>query len=278
MKTVQNKIESMMLLHCAIPPSHTPSFFSQSLKQRNPFLHHIHFPTKSKAFIFPISSLATGFFDDIAQIAHNKVLIAAGASVAIGQLFKPLTSVFLYGKEFDIRAVVQAGGFPSSHSSATVASATLFGLERGFSDPIFGLTVVYAGLIMYDAQGVRREVGIHARTLNKLLHQMHANSLHSQDRDGLINSQPGLSKEPTVEDLEKSLVFQETTSLEPQQGNTHLLVKSGSKIRHTDAEEISMLAVNGLSPLKESIGHTEIEVMAGALLGFLVGLAVYNFI
>ena len=46
-----------------------------------------------------------------------KVLIAAGVSVAIGQLSKPFTSVFLYGKGFDIRAVVQAGGFPSSHSS-----------------------------------------------------------------------------------------------------------------------------------------------------------------
>lgn len=37
--------------------------------------------------------------------------------MAIGQLSKPFTSVFLYGKEFDIKAIIQAGGFPSSHSS-----------------------------------------------------------------------------------------------------------------------------------------------------------------
>jgi len=37
--------------------------------------------------------------------------------MAIGQLSKPFTSVFLYGKEFDIKALIQAGGFPSSHSS-----------------------------------------------------------------------------------------------------------------------------------------------------------------
>lgn len=249
-------------MFCAIPPS----LFTPSLKQRNPFLHHLPCPRKPKASTFRVSSLAAGFFDNVLQITHNKVLIAAGVSVAIGQLSKPFTSVFLYGKEFDVRALVQAGGFPSSHSSATVASATLFGLERGFSDPIFGLTVVYAGLIMYDAQGVRREVGIHARTLNKLLLHMQANTLSSKDRDNLINSQPGLSKPQKVE----------ATSLEPQQSNASLLVKSGSKIRKTDAEEISNSAIDSMPPLKESIGHTEIEVIAGALLGFLVALAVNN--
>ncbi|KAI5674819.1 hypothetical protein M9H77_15183 [Catharanthus roseus] len=49
----------------------------------------------------------------------------------------------------------------------TVATATTLGVERGFSDPIFGLAVVYACLIMYDAQGVRREVGNHAKALNR---------------------------------------------------------------------------------------------------------------
>ncbi|KAK7271374.1 hypothetical protein RJT34_27210 [Clitoria ternatea] len=260
-------------MFCAISPSHTSPLFTLSLNQRNSFLHPLQCTKKAKASTFRISSLVAGYFDDVAQIAQNKVLIAAGASLLIGQFSKPFTSVFLYGKEFDIRAIIQAGGFPSSHSSATVASATLFGLERGFSDPFFGLSVVYAGLIMYDAQGVRREVGIHARTLNKLLLQMHANSLHSKDRDDLINSQP-----LKVEGLEKSILSKETTSLEPQKANASLLVKPDSKIRQANGEEISKLHADGIPLLKESIGHTEIEVIAGALLGFLVGLAVYNFV
>lgn len=37
--------------------------------------------------------------------------------MVIGQISKPFTSVFLYGKEFDIKALLQPGGFPSSHSS-----------------------------------------------------------------------------------------------------------------------------------------------------------------
>ncbi|MED6160615.1 hypothetical protein PIB30_053050 [Stylosanthes scabra] len=259
------------------------------VKHSNPLFHHHHhrrqhFPKSTTLSTFRISSIgAASSFQDIAEIAQNKVLIAAGASVLIGQLSKPFSSVFLYGKDFDIKALVQAGGFPSSHSSATMACATFLGLERGFSDPIFGLTIVYAGLIMYDAQGVRREVGIHARTLNKLLRYIHIiNSISSKNNnDGLINSKTG---------FEKSILSQEaTTSLDPKQGNNNnlsLLVKQGSKLRQTEVEKLSsteteeirkLLVSDGLYPLKESIGHTEVEVIAGALLGIIVGLAVYNF-
>ncbi|GAU33280.1 hypothetical protein TSUD_279540 [Trifolium subterraneum] len=359
----------MMLLQqsnfCVIPSSQFPS-----LKQRNPLLHRqknsFNFPRKAKASTFRISSLGAGFFNDFAQIADNKdstdfhvqgglhepnleshigshepdVLIAAVVSMAIGQLSKPFTSVFLYGKEFDVKALVQAGGFPSSHSSATVACATLLGLERGLSDPIFGLALVYAGLVMYDAQdltvlrinpqfasqtirgiltmvfdlickhkstseeggggrspaavddlcsgngprgeGVRREVGIHARTMNKLLLQLHINYLHSKHKEALINSQSGSSNPPKV-GHEKSLLSQETTA------NAFVAVKSEGKIRQSDeellssdlfledAKEISKLVADGFLPLKESVGHTEVEVVAGGLLGFLVALAVYNF-
>lgn len=264
------------------------SSIPSSLKQRNPLLHKqnfpFYFPRSPNASTFRISSLG-----DIAQIAHNKVLIAAGVSMVIGQISKPFTSVFLYGKEFDIKALLQPGGFPSSHSSATVSCATFLGLERGLSDPIFGLAVVYAGLVMYDAQGVRREVGIHAKTVNKLLLQMHLNHLHSKHKDALINSHPDSSNPPKLEAHEKSLLSLEAKSLEPQQANASVLVKSGSKIKLSDEEllssdlfsedskQISKLVSDGLLQLKETVGHTEVEVIAGAFLGFLVGLAVYNF-
>lgn len=264
----------------------TPSsLFSHSLKQRNQLRLHqqlgsFRFPRKVKASTFIVSSsLGAGFFNDIAQIAQNKVLIAAGVSMAIGQFSKPFTSVFLYGKEFDVKALIQAGGFPSSHSSATVACATLLGLERGLSDPIFGLALVYAGLVMYDAQGVRREVGIHARTMNKLLLNMHVNYLHSKHKDALINSQSGSSIPPKLEETH------ETTSLEAQQANARVLVKREGEKRQSDeellsssgfSEEISNLVADGLLPFKESVGHTDVEVVAGGLLGFLVGLAVFN--
>ncbi|TXG71416.1 hypothetical protein EZV62_006351 [Acer yangbiense] len=196
--------------------------------------------------------------EDIAEIVHNKVLIAAGVSAAIGQLSKPFTGSLLYGRQFDLKATIQAGGFPSTHSSSVVAAATCLALERGFSDSIFGLTVVYASLVMYDAQGVRREVGIHARTLNRVL--------VPKTKDGdLIDGEQGA---PSTLNMAKDV-----SPLPSNSTNTDtppLLLKSYEKtgLADDDIKETSIV-------LKESIGHTEVEVVAGALVGFFVSLAVY---
>lgn len=226
--------------------------------------------------------------EEITQLAHNKVLIAAGVSAAIGQLTKPVTSVILYGKDFDFKAIVQAGGFPSTHSSAVVATATTLGLERGLSDSIFGLTVVYAGLVMYDAQGVRREVGNHAKVLNKTLPEgERMSSVPTKDR-GRINPKPKTSSSSSLKsDSFGSLLSEEANSFSSEPTNGPLVSLSDNKIRQTtekqmssglgtDAEQGLERAGNRSTLLKESIGHTEVEVTAGALLGFLVGLAMYT--
>lgn len=68
--------------------------------------------------------------DVIVEIAHNKALVAAAVCAAVGQLVKPFTASILYRRDFDPKAVIQAGGFPSTHSSAAVATAMSVGLER----------------------------------------------------------------------------------------------------------------------------------------------------
>ncbi|OVA14956.1 Acid phosphatase/vanadium-dependent haloperoxidase-related [Macleaya cordata] len=134
---------------CLSLPKTLP-LLAQSKKQ-NHFL--IHNPSssslirKSNTFV----CLRIGV-QDIAEIAHNKVLIAATVSAAIGQLSKPFTSALLYDNDIDFKQVIRAGGFPSTHSAGVVAAATSLGLERGFSDSIFGVAVVFAGIVMYDAQ------------------------------------------------------------------------------------------------------------------------------
>ncbi|XVF77748.1 hypothetical protein PTKIN_Ptkin14bG0071900 [Pterospermum kingtungense] len=203
---------------------------------------------------------------DIAQVAHNKVLVAAAVSAAIGQLSKPFTSVILYGKDFDFRTAFQAGGFPSTHSSSVVAAATSLALERGFSDSIFGVTLVYAGLVMYDAQGVRREVGNHAKALNILLQKRQRNSVVSKDRD---NPLPLSKKSSSLTSKSTKVPLLVTSDKETRQSNETV---ASSELAEDDYES----SANIKFPLKESIGHTEVEVVAGALLGFLVSLAVYS--
>ncbi|CAM8943165.1 unnamed protein product [Rhodiola kirilowii] len=97
----------------------------------------------------------------------TQVLVAAAVSAGIGQLLKPFSSSWLYGKDFSLSSAIQAGGFPSTHSSAVIATATSIALERGFADPIFGMAVVYASLVMYDAQASISNSGIRAKVKDR---------------------------------------------------------------------------------------------------------------
>ncbi|KAG6503281.1 hypothetical protein ZIOFF_035592 [Zingiber officinale] len=57
------------------------------------------------------------------------------------------------GKGIDFREAVRSGGMSSTHSSVrsvVTAMATLLGLEREFSDSIFGMSVVFATLVIYS--------------------------------------------------------------------------------------------------------------------------------
>ncbi|CAN0901871.1 Uncharacterized membrane protein YuiD [Linum grandiflorum] len=193
--------------------------------------------------------------DIVAGVAQNKVLIAAGVSAAIGQISKPFTSVLFYGRDVDFRSAFQAGGFPSTHSSAVVAAATCLAFERGFSDSIFGLSVVYAGLVMYDAQGVRREVGTHAKVVNRML-------LHKKQQ--LPKSNDTADEFLLIQKQEEAQMFASSSSSSTsinKQPSTRAIISN--KTAATSSPPIIR------TPLKESIGHTEIEVVGGALLGFL---------
>ncbi|XP_030471612.1 uncharacterized protein LOC115689632 isoform X2 [Syzygium oleosum] len=181
-------------------------------------------------------------FQDIAEIAHNKVLISAGVSAAIGQLSKPFTSPEGDARKFDFSAAIRSGGFPSTHSA-----------------------------------GVRREVGKHARMMNEALLQkarVKAPSAES-NRVGKSSSSPlnlGQSGRFPMDGTERGSFNLKVTT-------TPLM------LRADDTEETELQSgmgddgdnkpgIDGESGmrLKESVGHTEVEVLAGAILGFVVSM------
>ncbi|XP_008783970.2 uncharacterized protein LOC103703048 [Phoenix dactylifera] len=226
----------------------------------------------------PTSCLRIGA-EEIAGLAHNKVLVAATLASAIGQISKPLTSA-INGKGIDPKAAVRSGGMPSTHSASVVAAATSLGLQRGFSDSIFGMSVVFAALVMYDAQGVRREVGYHAKILNKLLKIQDKSTLDPEE-DDLNDSKHGTSsinsKEivPLVSISEKANSY--TSRLESNQvrcsGITPRKLGAMPSL-NVDVKDSSEKTYSKCNPLNELVGHTEIQVLVGALLGFIVSLAI----
>lgn len=131
---------------------------------------------------------------------------------------------------------------------------------------------------------MRREVGNHARALNTMLPKVEVNSVVYEDRDNLIDS-----REKSTERL-GLILSKKSSSSTSKNPNVPVLIASENETRQTNEAAASFeFAANdyeGLEGdanyrqvrLKESIGHTEVEVIAGALLGFVVSLAVYSII
>jgi len=71
-------------------------------------------------------------------------------------------------KRFNFRWLVSTGGMPSTHSAAVSALSTVVGYYYGFGSVIFAITIVFSLVIMFDATGVRRNVGKQASALNKI--------------------------------------------------------------------------------------------------------------
>lgn len=72
-------------------------------------------------------------------------------------------------KKFNFKRILGAGGMPSSHSAVVVSIATLIGKYHGVDSAIFGLALMFALVVMYDACGVRRAAGKQAKVLNEIV-------------------------------------------------------------------------------------------------------------
>ncbi len=60
------------------------------------------------------------------------------------------------------------GGMPSSHTSAVTTLTFLVGHDAGVHAPVFSLVLVFAIYVIFEATGLRQEVGQQARLLNDL--------------------------------------------------------------------------------------------------------------
>jgi len=98
----------------------------------------------------------------------NKALLVALIADMIAQRMKPLFQ-FFKTRKWDISLVVSNGGFPSSHSATVTALTTRVGLQEGMNSTYFAISFVFSLIVLFDAAGVRQEVGRHSKTLNDLI-------------------------------------------------------------------------------------------------------------
>ena len=78
-------------------------------------------------------------------------------------------SDYLRTRHWNLRRFVETGGMPSSHAASVSTLSTMVGLHEGFRSSLFGVTLFFSLIVMYDAAGLRRAAGRHAVVLNRLI-------------------------------------------------------------------------------------------------------------
>jgi acid phosphatase family membrane protein YuiD len=102
------------------------------------------------------------------SLFQNVPLVAAAVAWALAQIVKvPLDYYFTH--EINWSLLLSAGGMPSSHSALVTALTWTLGLQYGFDSPAFAVSAILAAIVIYDATGVRRAAGEHAKVINRMI-------------------------------------------------------------------------------------------------------------
>ena len=106
--------------------------------------------------------------DYLQDFLKNSIFWTSFAAWLLAQSIKVAIGVFKE-KRFNFKWFVGTGGMPSSHTAAVSALATSVGITYGFDSGLFAIAVIFALVVMFDAQGVRHSSGRQAALLNKML-------------------------------------------------------------------------------------------------------------
>jgi acid phosphatase family membrane protein YuiD len=101
-------------------------------------------------------------------LLDNRILLASFFAWLAAQISKTIYEL-IRQRKFLVSPLVSSGGMPSSHAALVTSLATATGRVTGVGSAAFAITVVLAGIVMYDAAGVRRAVSIQARILNQMI-------------------------------------------------------------------------------------------------------------
>lgn len=106
---------------------------------------------------------------------YNYILVSALIAWFLAQVIKTLLN-FVSTNEFNPERLVGAGGMPSAHSAFVCSATVATSRQLGVASPEFAIVFIIAIVVMYDAMGVRRAAGMHAKQINKMNRLLEENS------------------------------------------------------------------------------------------------------
>ncbi|MFZ5802095.1 MAG: divergent PAP2 family protein [Candidatus Omnitrophota bacterium] len=99
-------------------------------------------------------------------------ILAIFLSWLIAQLIKVIRGGFRERK-FNFKWLIRSGGMPSAHSATVACLTTVVAMYYGLDSIPFAISIVFSFITMFDAAGVRRNVGRQASILNKMLEEVY---------------------------------------------------------------------------------------------------------
>jgi len=108
---------------------------------------------------------------EIYDLVTNKAIVAPLIAWYIAQSLKVIIEL-IRNRKLDLGRLVSSGGMPSAHSAMVTALATVLGMVYGLGSPEFAISVILAGVVLYDSAGVRQSVGQQAAVLNRIVREL----------------------------------------------------------------------------------------------------------
>jgi len=108
---------------------------------------------------------------EIYDLVTNKAVVAPLVAWYIAQSLKVIIEL-VRNHKLDLGRLVSSGGMPSAHSAMVTALATVLGMTCGLGSAEFAISIIFAGVVLYDSAGVRQAVGQQAAVLNRIVREL----------------------------------------------------------------------------------------------------------
>ena len=82
--------------------------------------------------------------------------------------------------------MVRNGGMPSSHCTSASALCASFALSKGVDSEAFYLALFFSAVLVSDAIGVRRQVGVIGEAMNTMVSKYNSQYLRSDQQENML--------------------------------------------------------------------------------------------
>jgi acid phosphatase family membrane protein YuiD len=97
---------------------------------------------------------------------HAIGLLALASGLA-AQALKVVISL-VFRRRWQPLLILSSGGMPSSHTAVVTTLCFLVGEREGVGSPLFSIVLIFSLYVIFEATGLRQEVGKQARLLNEM--------------------------------------------------------------------------------------------------------------